>query len=153
QVALCDRHLAPRQRAVPDYQAAGNYAYHLAAGNLAALLTRHATQRLGVRHLADHVVDVLPAGESGIAPIRTRHRSDIAAGLFVDGSGDAALLIGRHLGVEWIDRGDVLINDRALAAQVRVAPGSPVASETVATVHEAGWIWDIGLPGRRGIGC
>ncbi len=38
-------------------------------------------------------------------------------------------------------------------AQVPVAPGSPIASQTVSTAHAAGWIWDIGLPGRRGIGC
>ncbi|MBB5706417.1 tryptophan halogenase family protein [Sphingopyxis panaciterrulae] len=153
QVALCDRHLAPRQRAMPAYQGAANYAYHLDAGKLAALLTRHATQRLGVRHLADHVVDVLGDGEGGIAAVRTREHGDIAAGLFVDCTGHAALLIGRHLGVEWIDRGNVLFNDRALAAQVPVAPGSPIASQTIATAHAAGWIWDIGLPGRRGIGC
>ncbi len=47
----------------------------------------------------------------------------------------------------------MLFNDRALAAQVPVAPGSPIASQTVSTAHAAGWIWDIGLPGRRGIGC
>src|SRR3546814_18937851 len=74
--------------------------------------------RLGVRHVADHVVDVLSDGRGGIAAVRTREHGDIAAGLFVDCTGHAALLIGRHLGVEWIDRGDVLFNDRALAAQV-----------------------------------
>src|SRR3546814_8590834 len=57
------------------------------------------------------------------------------------------------MGVEWIDRGDTLFNDRALAAQVPVVPGSPIASQTVSTAHEAGWIWDISLPDRRGIGC
>src|SRR3546814_9402564 len=42
QVALCAGDLAPRQRAMPDFQGAANYAYHLDAGKLAALLTRHA---------------------------------------------------------------------------------------------------------------
>src|SRR3546814_10591091 len=50
-------------------------------------------------------------------------------------------------------RGGTLVNHRALEAQVPVAPGSPIASQTVSTAHEAGWIWDIGLPDRRGIGC
>jgi tryptophan halogenase len=55
--------------------------------------------------------------------------------------------------VEWIDRSDVSFNDRALAVQVPVEPGSAIASQTVGTAHAAGWLWDIGLPTRRGIGC
>src|SRR3546814_18788937 len=30
---------------------------------------------------------------------------------------------------------------------------SDVCSSDLSTAHEAGWIWDIGLPDRRGIGC
>jgi tryptophan halogenase len=37
--------------------------------------------------------------------------------------------------------------------QVPVAPDSSIASQTNATAHDAGWLWDIGLPSRRGIGC
>jgi hypothetical protein len=55
--------------------------------------------------------------------------------------------------VEWVDLSDVSFNDRALALQVPVAPGSAIASQTVGTAHAAGWIWDIALPTRRGIGC
>jgi hypothetical protein len=36
---------------------------------------------------------------------------------------------------------------------VPVEPGSAIASQTVGTAHKAGWLWDIGLPTRRGIGC
>ena len=64
-----------------------------------------------------------------------------------------ALLIGKHFGVEWIDRGTILANDRALAVQVPVAADSPIESQTIGAAHQAGWIWDIGLPTRRGIGC
>ena len=32
-------------------------------------------------------------------------------------------------------------------------PDAPMDSCTVATAHEAGWTWDIGLNGARGIGC
>jgi tryptophan halogenase len=31
-------------------------------------------------------------------------------------------------------------------------PSAPIASQTIATAQSAGWIWDIGLPNRRGIG-
>ncbi len=43
---------------MPDYRGATNYAYHLDAGKFAALLAAHAVQRLGVRHISDHVVGV-----------------------------------------------------------------------------------------------
>lgn len=153
QAHVCDHDLAPRQRAMPDYQGAANYAYHLDAGKFAALLATHAVQKLGVRHISDHVVAVARDADGDIASVATRQNGDIAGDLFIDCSGHASLLIGNHLGVEWIDRSDTLFNDRALAAQLPVAPGSPVASQTVSTAHAAGWIWDIGLPGRRGIGC
>ena len=32
------------------------------------------------------------------------------------------------------------------------ATDSPIASQTIATAQPAGWIWDIGLPTRRGVG-
>lgn len=153
QAHICDLNLAPRQRAMPDYQGAANYAYHLDAGKFAALLSKHAVQRLGVRHIADHVTGVQRDSDGGIAAVATRQHDDIGGDLFIDCTGHASLLIGGELGVEWIDRSDTLFNDRALAAQVPVAPGSAIASQTVATAHDAGWIWDIGLPGRRGIGC
>lgn len=153
QSAVCAADLAPRQRAMPDYAGALNYAYHLDAGKLAALLTRHAIDRLGVRLVRDHVVGVDRAAGGDIAAVRTRASGAIAGDLFLDCSGHAALLIGGEYGVPFLDRGDVLFNDRALAVQVPVAADSPVASQTIATAHRAGWLWDIGLPNRRGIGC
>ncbi|WP_077146399.1 tryptophan halogenase family protein [Sphingopyxis sp. KK2] len=153
QGSVCDLDLAPRQRTMPDYQGAANYAYHLDAGKFAALLRDHATRRLGVRHIADHVTGVRRGDGDSIAAVIAREHGEIAGDLFIDCTGHAALLIGGELGVPWIDRSDTLFNDRALAAQVPVAEGSPIASQTVSTAHAAGWIWDIGLPGRRGIGC
>jgi tryptophan 7-halogenase len=153
QPQVCARDLAPRQRAMPDYAGSLNYAYHLDAGKLAALLARHATERLGVRHVRDTVTGVDMAEDGDIAAVRTRDNGAIAGDLFLDCTGHAALLMGERYGVPFLDRGDVLFNDRALAAQVPVAPDSAIASQTTATAHAAGWIWDIGLPSRRGIGC
>nr|AGU09793.1 Tryptophan halogenase [uncultured organism] len=153
QPAVCALALAPRQRQMPDYAGALNYAYHLDAGKFAALLADHAVRRLGVRLVRDHVVEVVTASDGDIAAVRTRDHGAIAGDLFVDCTGHAALLIGQTLGVEVVDRSDVLPNDRALAVQVPVAADSPIAAQTIATAHAAGWIWDIGLPSRRGVGC
>lgn len=153
QPQVCDLSLAPRQRSMPDYAGALNYAYHLDAAKLAALLKRHATTRLGVRHIADHVTGVVATEDGDVAAVETRVCGAIAGDLFVDCSGQAALLIGGHCGARLIDRGGELFNDRALAVQVPMPPDSPIASVTAATAHRAGWIWDIGLPTRRGVGC
>ena len=153
QPAVCGRDLAPRQRAMPDYAGALNYAYHLDAAKLAALLSTHGRERLGVRHVRDHVTWVEHAGDGDVAAVATRENGRIEGDLFIDCTGHAALLIGGRFGVPVIDRGGELFNDRALAVQVPVAPDSAIAAQTNSVAHAAGWIWDIGLPTRRGVGC
>ena len=153
QPAICKAQLAPRQQSMPPYAGALNYAYHLDAMKLAARLSRHAVEQLGVNRVRDEVVGVASQPDGHIEAVRTRGGERVEGDLFIDCSGHAALLIDKHFGVEWIDRGHVLANDRALAAQVLVEEGSPIESQTIGTAHEAGWLWDIGLPTRRGIGC
>ena len=152
QAAVCAASLAPRQIAMSPYSGALNYSYHLDAAKLAALLSRHAVQRLGVGHLADEVIDIEREGDR-VTAVLTRGGRRVEADLFIDCSGHRALLIGQQLGSGWLDASHMLFNDRALAAQVPVDPGSPIASQTIGTAHRAGWLWDIGLPTRRGIGC
>ena len=153
QDAVCARNLAPRQRAMPDFSGALNYGYHLDAGKFAALLARHATVRLGVTRIAAEVTGVVASTDGDIAALELRDSAPLVGDLFIDCTGQAGVLIGGHCAVEWIDRSDVSFNDRALAVQVPVAPDSPVASQTIGTAHKAGWLWDIALPTRRGIGC
>ena len=152
QPEVCAQDLAPRHLETPPYAGALNYAYHLDATSLAGLLRRHAV-RLGVAHIADQVVAVEDGEDGDIAAVVTRNHGRVEGDLFLDCSGHAALLIGGHLGVQWVERSDVMLNDRALAVQIPVGAGSAIASQTVGTAHEAGWIWDIALPSRRGIGC
>ena len=153
QADVCARDLAPRQRAMPDYAGTLNYGYHLDAGKFAELLKRHATTRLGVTHVSDRVDKVLGPQGSSIEGLLLAKTGRLEADFFIDCTGMAALLIGEHCGSGWVDCSDVSFNDRALAVQVPVEAGSPIASQTVGTAHEAGWLWDIALPTRRGIGC
>jgi hypothetical protein len=47
-----------------------------------------------------------------------------------------------------------LFADRALTCKLPIpASDAPMESCTLATAHEAGWTWEIGLNGARGIGC
>jgi hypothetical protein len=64
-----------------------------------------------------------------------------------------SLLLGKHYEVPFLSQKHVLFNDSALAVQVPYAhEDSPIASQTTSTAQSCGWIWDIGLPTRRGIG-
>jgi len=153
QGQLCDRYLAPKQLATPDYAFVANYGYHLDAGRFAELLQEHCTARLGVRHIRAHVTRI-NAGEDGdIRSLSTDGGADIEGELFVDCTGMQSLLLGGHYGIPFVSRADSLFNDRALAVQVPYADTrTPIASQTISTARPAGWIWDIGLQSRRGVG-
>jgi hypothetical protein len=153
QPAICEAGRAPKQPGTPEYAAVANYAYHLDALKLGVLLRRHCVEQLGVRHVVDHVEAVESDAQGGIAALQTRASGLLAADLFIDCTGMRALLIGQHFGVPLIDCRPWLFNDRALALQVPYAQDdAPVACHTIATAQSCGWIWDIGLPTRRGLG-
>jgi tryptophan halogenase len=157
QPHLCLQGRAPKQPQTPEYAGVANYGYHLDAGKFGVFLQRHATTRLGVRHVLAHVEEVVPhtQGERAgdIAALRTREAGLIEGDLFIDCTGLQSLLLAGHYRVPLVSQKAVLFNDSALAVQLPYpAADSPVASETTSTAQSSGWIWDIGLPTRRGIG-
>ena len=153
QGRLCDDGLAPKTITAAPYQGAANYAYHLDAGKFAPFLQRHCCDKLGVRHVLADVRDVAMAEDGDIRAIVTEQHGEIEGDLFVDCTGFRSLLLGEALGVPFRDCGDVLFCDTALAVQVPYeSENSPIASHTLSTAQSAGWIWDIGLPTRRGTG-
>lgn len=153
QVSPALQGLAPRKRGMPDYVGVLNYAYHLDAPRLADLIREHAVNKLGVMHISDHVIEVIGSTHEPIRAVVCAKTGQVSGDLFVDCSGHASLLLGQHYKVPFVNQNKVLFNDRAVVTQVAVAPDSPIVSETVSTAHEAGWIWDIGLTNRRGVGC
>lgn len=94
------------------------------------------------------------SAENGdITSVNTAQAGTIAGDLFIDCTGFQSLLLGQHLQVPFIDCSDVLFIDTALAVQVPYeSEDAPIASHTISTAQDAGWIWDIGLLQRRGIG-
>jgi 2-polyprenyl-6-methoxyphenol hydroxylase-like FAD-dependent oxidoreductase len=153
QPHLCVQNKAPKQAATPEYAAVANYAYHLDAGRFGVFLRKHCTERLGVRLVLDHVVGIESHPNGDIAALQTRSQGPLAADLFVDCTGLQSLLLGRHYQTPFVSQKHVLFNDSALAVQVPYPDDtSPIASQTLSTAQSSGWIWDIGLPTRRGIG-
>lgn len=153
QPHLCEAGKAPKQFSTPEWAGVANYAYHLDAGKLGVFMRRHCVEDLGVRHVADHMIGVDVHDNGDIASLRTREHGAIEGDLFVDCTGMRALLIGQHYGVEIDSQKHVLFNDRAIALQVPYAdPTVEIACQTISTAQASGWIWDIGLQTRRGIG-
>jgi len=153
QEQLCEDGLAPKMITTPEYKAVANYAYHLDAGKFAPFLQKHCTERLGVRHVPADVISVNRTESGDIKSVLTKQAGEVAGDLFVDCSGFSSLLLGKTMGVGFKNCGDVLFCDTALALQVPYdTPDAPMASHTISTAQSAGWIWDIGLPTRRGTG-
>lgn len=153
QGRICDDGLAPKMITTPEYEALANYSYHLDAGKFAVFLQEHCTAKLGVRHVLADVCDVKLAENGDIHSLATEQAGEIEGDLFVDSSGFSSLLLGKALGVPFKECGDILFCDTALAVQVPYeSEDSPIACHTISTAQSAGWIWDVGLPTRRGTG-
>lgn len=153
QEAVCEQGLAPKTIRTAEFSAVANYAYHLDSGKFTVFLQKHCTQKLGVKHVLDDVVAVQTMENKDIASVTTKQSGDIAGDLFVDCSGFSCLLLGKHFGIPFKPCDDVLFIDTALAVQVPYdSEDDAIASHTISTGQEAGWIWDIGLQHRRGVG-
>lgn len=144
--------LAPKLVSHPDYKAPLNYAYHFDAAKFAAVVRRRA-MTLGVKRLIDIIDDVTLDGTGAIASVRARVHGELKADLYIDCTGFRARLIGEAMGSQFTSYKDQLFCDRAVAIQVPYAqPDGPIPSCTYSTAQEAGWVWDIGLHTRRGVG-
>ena len=153
QGQICEDGLAPKMITTPEYRALANYSYHLDAGKFAPFLQKHCTEKLGVRHVLANVRSVRQAENGDVASVVIDDETEIAGDLFVDCTGFHGLLLAKTLGVGFKDCTDILFCDRALAVQVPyMTPNDPITSHTVSTAQGSGWIWDIGLSSRRGLG-
>lgn len=151
---VCEAGLAPRTLAEQEFQGQCNYAYHLDAGAFANLLKQHCKENLGVQHVVATVDKVFTHESGDISHIAFKEAvAPLYGDIFVDCTGFASLLLGKTLQVPFKSTKDILFNDTAIAVQVPYEDRhAPLATHTIATGQEAGWIWDIGLTSRRGVG-
>lgn len=153
QEAICQQGLAPKTIRTAEFANIANYAYHLDSVKFAAFLRKHCQEKLGVSLLVDDVISVTSANDGDISSVKTKKNGDVVGDLFVDCTGFSSLLLGKHYQVPFKSCDDVLFIDTALSVQVPYDdPQQEIASHTISTGQEAGWIWDIGLQHRRGVG-
>ncbi|MFC3580485.1 tryptophan halogenase family protein [Sphingomonas hylomeconis] len=153
QARVADAGRAPKTAGDGNFDGPLAYAFHCDAVKLAGLLSRHAIAG-GVAHVADVVTRVEVAPDGAIAGVQTRDHGRLEADLYIDCTGFRAELIGRALGEPIRSVRDQLFTDRAITAKLPYPRATaPLASYTLATAHEGGWIWDIGLADTHGVGC
>jgi tryptophan 7-halogenase len=152
QSTVVDHGRAPKRASDADYQGPMNHAFHFDAACFARVLAEHGQQALGVkRHVA--TVERTELDEHGAIARVVTSEGELTADLYIDCTGLRGSLIGGVMQSPFRSRRDVLFADRAVAMQVPYErPEAPIASYTISTAQEAGWIWDIGLQKRRGVG-
>jgi tryptophan halogenase len=153
QPLLCDLNLAPKSMTDKQFQGQANYGYHLDAGKFGQLIKEHTVDNLGVTHVIGTVEQVKLDEHGNIKQIELKDSKNISGDFFIDCTGFSSLLLGQALNVPFIQKSDVLLADRALAVQVPYDDEeSPVASHTKSVAQDSGWVWDVGLSNRRGVG-
>ncbi|EWH10975.1 tryptophan halogenase [Catenovulum agarivorans DS-2] len=153
QQSICELNKAPKLITHPEYAHALTYGYHLNAGAFVELLKEHSLNKLGVKHILANVEHVELATNGEISQLQLDNGATLSADLFIDCTGFKRLLIAQALQVDFSPLKSCLFADTALATQVDYAStNDPIKSYTQSTAQTAGWVWDIGLPSRRGVG-
>lgn len=127
-----------------------DWALHFDAALFAQVMRQNAEAN-GVTRIDARIEAVQLNPENGhIAGLHLDSGAVLDGDLFIDCSGFQGLLIEGALKAGYEDWGDMLLCDRALAAQgVAINPPPPY---TRVTAHSAGWRWTIPLQHRTGHG-
>lgn len=153
QEAACERGLAPKNITTLEYQGVLNYAYHLDTNKFSVFIKEHCTSKLNINHAVMDIVGTTVGEEGEVGSLCLADGSELSADFYIDCSGFSGLLIDKHFNVPFLDKSDILFCDRAVAVQCPYEhQDAPIASHTISTATGSGWIWDIGLQKRRGVG-
>ena len=152
QEDMCEAHRSPKMLTSRDYAGVTNYGYHFEADGMAKFLKEHCQTNLQVNLIADHMTGLQTTEDGSVKAINTQDNGEVKGDFFVDCTGFHGLLIKKHFKASTIPLREVFSCDRALVARVPYHETAKIASTTVSTAQEAGWIWDVSLAKRFGVG-
>lgn len=150
--SIAELNKSPKQKSSPPYVGLVDYAYHFNAVKFSDLLAKNAREKYAVKHVFETISRVTLHADESIKGFVYESGNEEEFDFFIDCSGFYSLLIGSTLGVPFLDKSAQILTDTALAIQEPISDTEEIPPYTLATAHEAGWIWDIPLTHRRGIG-
>lgn len=150
--SVAELNRSPKLVSSPPYAGLVDYAYHFDAAKFSDLLARNAREKFSVKHRFETIAQVMCHEDGSIKQLIYESGGSDVFDFYVDCSGFSSLLIGKALGVPFLDKSTHILSDTALALQEPTADTEEISPYTLATAHKAGWVWDIPLTKRRGIG-
>lgn len=151
QAALCHASRAPKAPNSQQYDGPASYAYHLDAILFGRYL-RDLALGMGARRMEARVVGATRDERGYLRSLKLDSGVEVEGELFVDCSGFQGYLINQVMEEPFESWRDQLYCDRAVAMQVPFGPGQKINPFTTSTAMSSGWIWEIHLQNRRGIG-
>lgn len=149
---LAEAMKAPKSVASPQYEGSVNYAYHFNAVKFGQLLAKNAREKLNVIHKIATIVDAQLNSDGEVAYLTTKDGEQLHYDFYVDCSGFHSLILGKLFDVPFIDKSAQILTDTAIAVQIPTEFKTEIPPYTLAKAHSAGWMWDIPLTNRRGVG-
>lgn len=150
--SIAELNKSPKQISSPPFVGVVDYAYHFNAAKFSDLLSRNAREKYAVKHVFETVSEVIMHDDGRIKGLTFESGRQEEFDFFVDCSGFSALLIGGALNVPFLDKSSQVLTDTVFTIQEPTHVADEIPPYTLATAHESGWIWDIPLTHRRGIG-
>ena len=127
-------------------------AYHMDATLFGQYLKNHICLN-NINYIQDDVINIIQNEDESIKHLETASGDILEADLFIDCTGFKSLLLGETLKVPFASYKNVLINDKALAAQIPyIDKEKEMEPTTNCTAIENGWCWNTPLWNRIGTG-
>jgi hypothetical protein len=124
------------------------YGYHVDATSFGYSIAKPTAIKHGCQHLVDHVDQVTVDADGNVASLELASGKTVVADWYIDCTGWAKVLC-KAVGMTYEPYTE-LINDRAIACpQTALDHVNPY---TITYRKSAGWIWEISLTNRRGVG-
>lgn len=149
--SLCHANKSPKLFNSKPFEAPTGYAYHMDAVLFARLLRKVALER-GVNHVVGTIKQVNQTTDGSIQSVVTESGNELTAELFLDCTGFYGLLIDKTLKADYRSYKNHLLCDHAVTMQIPSDVKAPIKPYTISTAAKHGWIWEIPVQGRKGIG-
>lgn len=150
QPHLCENLRSPKLPQDRPYVSNLQYSYHLDSALFGSYLRDKSIVK-GVERIGEHISDVTLSEEGSIEFLQLASGRRISGDLFIDCTGFKSMLMSK-LEEPFISFKEELLCDRAVAIRLPNEPLDAFKPYTTSTAMDSGWIWDVPLSNRRGVG-